>query len=72
MWRAFDDFGNLRYTFVESVVFAQPLYVIRALGGAFFVGGMFLMAYNVYMTIRQAKREQAELDAKLAAKMAQA
>jgi cytochrome c oxidase cbb3-type subunit 1 len=32
--------------------------VARAVGGLFFVSGMVLMIYNVYMTIRQAKQEQ--------------
>jgi cytochrome c oxidase cbb3-type subunit 1 len=70
--RAFDDYGNLAYTFIESVAFLHQPYVIRALGGAFFVSGIFLMAFNTYMTIRKASREQAELEAKLAAKMANA
>ncbi|MGM0678810.1 MAG: cbb3-type cytochrome c oxidase subunit I, partial [Pseudomonadota bacterium] len=70
--RAFDEYGNLAYTFVESVAFLHQPYVFRAIGGAFFVAGMSLMAFNVYMTIRKASRERAELEAKLAAKMAKA
>jgi cytochrome c oxidase cbb3-type subunit 1 len=69
MWRAFDEFGNLQYSFVESVAAMIPFYAMRAIGGAFFLSGAALMAYNVYMTIRQGKREQAELEARLAAKM---
>ncbi|MCU0842827.1 MAG: cytochrome-c oxidase, cbb3-type subunit I [Thiobacillaceae bacterium] len=53
MWRAFDDFGNLQYSFVESVAAMHPFYVMRAIGGMFYLTGMVLMAYNVYMTIRQ-------------------
>jgi cytochrome c oxidase cbb3-type subunit 1 len=70
--RAFDEYGNLAYTFIESVAFLHQPYVFRALGGAFFVAGIFLMAFNTYMTIRKASREQAELEAKLASKMANA
>ncbi|MEW5791564.1 MAG: cytochrome-c oxidase, cbb3-type subunit I [Pseudomonadota bacterium] len=55
MWRAFDDYGNLMYRFAESVAAMHPFYAMRALGGAFFVAGMLLMVYNVYMTIKQAK-----------------
>jgi len=69
MWRAFDEFGNLQYSFVESVAAMIPFYAMRAIGGAFFLSGVVLMSYNVYMTIRQGQREQAELEAKLAAKM---
>ncbi|NNF97672.1 MAG: cytochrome C oxidase Cbb3, partial [Halobacteria archaeon] len=70
--RAFDEYGNLAYTFIETVSFLHQPYVVRAIGGMFFVAGMVLMAINAFMTIRKSRREQAELDAKLAAKMAQA
>lgn len=72
MWRAYDEFGNLQYSFVDSVMAMHPFYAMRAMGGAFFLAGVLLMVYNVVMTIRQAKREEAELEAKLAAKMVQA
>ncbi len=70
--RAFDDFGNLAYTFIETVTFMHTPYVGRALGGAFFLSGVVVMAYNVFMTLRQAKAEQAAVEAKIAAKMARA
>jgi len=53
MWRAFDDFGNLQYSFVETVAAMFPFYVMRALGGAFFLTGMVIMFYNMAMTIRK-------------------
>ncbi len=56
MWRAFDDFGNLQYSFVESVAAMHPFYVMRAIGGMFYLAGMCVMAYNAYMTIRQGVR----------------
>jgi cytochrome c oxidase cbb3-type subunit 1 len=56
MWRAFDDFGNLQYSFVESVAAMHPFYAMRAIGGMFFLTGMLLMAYNVFQTIRQGVR----------------
>ena len=72
MLRAFDQYGNLAYTFIETVAFLKEPYIVRALGGGFFVTGMILMAYNVFMTIRQGRNEQAEVEAKLAAKLAKA
>ena len=57
MWRAFDDFGNLQYSFAESVAAMHPFYAMRAIGGMFFVAGMLIMVFNAYMTIRQAGRE---------------
>lgn len=58
MLRAFDEYGNLAYTFIETVSFMHIPYMVRAFGGLFFVGGMLIMAYNVYMTILQAKQEE--------------
>ncbi|MDH5180131.1 MAG: cytochrome-c oxidase, cbb3-type subunit I [Gammaproteobacteria bacterium] len=72
MLRAFDEYGNLAYTFIETVSFLHAPYVVRTIGGVFFVTGMILMAYNVYMTIRKGKAEAAVLEAKLAAKLANA
>ena len=72
MLRAFDDYGNLAYTFIETVVFMHWPLVVRMIGGMFFVAGVVIMAVNVGMTIRNAKREQAALEAKIAAKLARA
>ncbi|MEZ5479165.1 MAG: cytochrome-c oxidase, cbb3-type subunit I [Thiolinea sp.] len=57
MLRAFDEYGNLAYTFVETVSFMHGPLMARAIGGMFFISGMLLMMYNVYMTIRQARQE---------------
>ena len=51
MLRAFDQYGNLAYTFTESVVFLHQPYVVRAVGGGLFLLGMLIMSYNLYMTI---------------------
>ena len=72
MLRAFDDYGNLAYTFVESVAFMHWPLVVRMLGGVFFVSGILVMVVNIAMTVRSAKREQAVLEAKIAAKLAKA
>lgn len=50
MWRAVNVDGTLTYSFVESVEASFPGYVIRFLGGAIFMIGMLLMAYNVWKT----------------------
>jgi cytochrome c oxidase cbb3-type subunit 1 len=52
MWRAYNQDGTLTYTFVESLVASYPGYMVRLAGGFIFFSGMLLMAYNVYMTIR--------------------
>ena len=51
MWRAFNSDGTLTYSFVQSVEASYPGYFVRFLGGAFFLSGMLLMAYNTYRTL---------------------
>jgi cytochrome c oxidase cbb3-type subunit I len=55
MWRALNDDGTLTYSFIESVKATYPFYLVRLLGGALFFAGMWIMAYNVWMTIRGRK-----------------
>lgn len=55
MWNAVNDDGTLTYAFIESIKATFPYYVVRFLGGLMFLGGMFMMAYNVYKTIYQVK-----------------
>ncbi|HED34894.1 MAG TPA: cytochrome-c oxidase, cbb3-type subunit I [Gammaproteobacteria bacterium] len=54
MWRDYDEFGTLTYTFAESVAAMHPYYAMRAVGGLIFWTGGAIMLYNVIMTIRQA------------------
>jgi len=55
MWRAVNEDGTLTYTFVESLERMYPFYFVRFLGGAVFLSGMLIMAYNVWKTIAGAK-----------------
>ncbi|WP_135210533.1 cytochrome-c oxidase, cbb3-type subunit I [Vitreimonas flagellata] len=50
MWRAYNEFGFLEYSFVESVEAMHPYYAIRALGGVLFLLGALIMAYNLWRT----------------------
>ncbi|MEO1078062.1 MAG: cytochrome-c oxidase, cbb3-type subunit I [Pseudomonadota bacterium] len=59
MWRAYNQDGTLTYAFVESVVASYPGWIVRVLGGAIFLGGMLIMAYNVFMTVRSEEPAQA-------------
>ena len=55
MWRAINNDGTLTYSFVESVQAMHPFYIVRASGGALFLTGMLIMAYNLTKTIAQGK-----------------
>ncbi len=55
MWRATNSDGTLSYSFVESLAVTYPYYLIRLLGGLLVLGGMGLMAWNVWQTWRQTR-----------------
>ncbi|MNG34914.1 hypothetical protein D3C84_1215290 [compost metagenome] len=50
MWRSINPDGTLTYTFVESVKATYPFYLVRVIGGLLYLGGMLVMAWNVWMT----------------------
>ena len=51
MWRAINADGTLTYSFIESVARTYPFYYVRLIGGALFLTGMLIMAYNVWKTV---------------------
>ncbi|HEX7635084.1 MAG TPA: cytochrome-c oxidase, cbb3-type subunit I [Noviherbaspirillum sp.] len=55
MWRAVNPDGTLTYTFVEAVKATYPYYVIRFCGGLLYLSGMAMMAWNVFMTVRESR-----------------
>jgi cytochrome c oxidase cbb3-type subunit 1 len=52
MWRAYNEFGFLEYSFVETVEAMHPYYIIRALGGLLYLLGAVVMIYNLYRTAK--------------------
>jgi cytochrome c oxidase cbb3-type subunit 1 len=63
MWRAVGEDGSLTYTFVESVKATYPFYAIRLLGGLLYLGGMVIMAYNVFRTVVEGAHAEAPIPA---------
>ena len=55
MWRATDQFGNLAYSFIDTVTVLQPYYTIRGVGGLLFLVGALMWAFNIYKTITAGK-----------------
>ncbi|KXU35698.1 cytochrome C oxidase Cbb3 [Ventosimonas gracilis] len=51
MWRAVNEDGTLTYSFVEALSASYPGFVVRMIGGAIFLLGMLLMAWNTYLTL---------------------
>lgn len=57
MLRAVDAAGKLQYPdFVETTLRILPLYYVRALGGALFLGGFLVMVYNLAKTLSNAPK----------------
>jgi cytochrome c oxidase cbb3-type subunit 1 len=67
MWRAYDEYGTLAYTFAESVEAMHPYYAMRAIGGMIFLLGAVLMLVNVLMTVMKASSEGSLQQARTAA-----
>ncbi len=55
MWRATNSDGTLTYSFVESVQAMHPYFIVRFLGGGFFLFGTLVMAWNLWKTIKGAE-----------------
>lgn len=53
MWKEFTPEGLLKYpNFLETVRQIIPMYVMRAIGGALYLSGVLVMAYNLVKTMR--------------------
>jgi cytochrome c oxidase cbb3-type subunit 1 len=66
MWREYDEQGFLVYSFAETVEAMFPYYLMRALGGALYLAGAIIMAYNLTMTILGHQREEEPIGGKAA------
>ena len=55
MWRATDEYGNLAYSFIDTVTVLMPYYWIRAIGGLLYLIGFFMFAYNIMKSISSSK-----------------
>jgi cytochrome c oxidase cbb3-type subunit 1 len=66
MWRAVNSDGTLTYSFVETLVASHPGFIVRFVGGAIFLSGMFLMAWNTWRTVRAPATDAAPANAQLA------
>jgi cytochrome c oxidase cbb3-type subunit 1 len=61
MWRAADEYGNLAYSFIDTVIVLHPYYTIRGIGGLLYLIGFFMFAYNIYKTMSARPVEDREL-----------
>jgi cytochrome c oxidase cbb3-type subunit 1 len=61
MWREYGEDGYLVYAFAEVVSAMKPYYVIRMVGGLFYLTGSLVMAWNIYKTIKGELRQEAPM-----------
>ncbi len=54
MWQEFTAEGFLKYpNFLETVTKLRSMYMMRSIGGALYLSGFIIMAYNIAKTIKQ-------------------
>lgn len=54
MWKDFNPDGSLVYAnFLETVQEIMPMYMMRAVGGSLYIIGLFILLYNIVMTVRK-------------------
>lgn len=57
MSRAIDEYGNLKFAFIDIVIASHPFYIIRFFGGLLFFVGMIIMLVNIYLTVKCSKNQ---------------
>jgi len=67
MWRDMNVDGTLKWAFIEVVKETYPYWIVRFLGGLLYLGGMFIMFYNMVRTIADQKAVDAPVLAPAAA-----
>jgi cytochrome c oxidase cbb3-type subunit 1 len=60
MWRAVDEYGNLMYSFIDTVNVLHPYWVIRAVGGLLYFIGLLMFAWNFYKTATSGRKLETE------------
>ena len=61
MWKQFTDMGVLQYpNFLETVIQILPMYMLRSVGGALYLIGVFVMTYNLIKTAKQGNMQDNE------------
>ncbi|MFN7753034.1 MAG: cytochrome-c oxidase, cbb3-type subunit I, partial [Pseudomonadota bacterium] len=63
MWRAVNPDGTLTYSFIDSISATFPYYVVRLVGGVLYLGGMLIMAWNVWKTLAAGRNAEVAVSA---------
>ena len=60
MWRDITELGQLKYSFVDTVIRLKPFFILRGIGGLLYLVGFAMFIYNIIMSIVAAKEIQRE------------
>ncbi|MBD3789275.1 MAG: cytochrome-c oxidase, cbb3-type subunit I [Campylobacterales bacterium] len=60
MWRAVDEYGNLMYSFIDTVAVLHPYYTIRTLAGVLYLVGFLMFAFNMVKTMTASRKLEEE------------
>ena len=71
MWRTYDESGALVYSFLDSVRAIMPFYLMRAIGGAFFLTGAIICTWNCARTMQMVSRRAEATDRPVVAPVSQ-
>jgi len=53
MWKDFGPDGMLVYPeFIKTTISIRPMHIMRSLGGTIYLGGVFVMVYNLIKTVK--------------------
>ena len=60
MWRDITELGQLKYSFIDTVIQLKPFYILRGIGGLLYLVGFVIFIYNIVMSIVSARELQQE------------
>lgn len=60
MWKQFNETGQLKYNFLETVVSILPMYKLRILGGTLYLTGVVLGVINLAKTMKSGSFQETE------------
>lgn len=52
-WKEFTPEGQLKYQFMETVTQLRPFYLMRGIGGVFYLTGVIMMVVNIWKTVKK-------------------
>ncbi len=55
MWKSYDEYGSLSYSFVDTIDMLRPYYIAKAIAVSVYFVGFLIFAINIYKTATSGK-----------------